>query len=91
MGDNPDYFKTKHFTEPVVTVSDDYNSRRWSAVYWDGHYDEVHGTRLLPHVKFLPAFVDTEDAGFSHGISAFNQFLKQNKKPLTHRLSLKTL
>ena len=80
LGDNPDYFKTKHFTEPVVTVSDDYNSRRWSAVYWDGHYDEVHGTRLLPHVKFLPAFVDTEDAGFSHGISAFNQFFETEQE-----------
>lgn len=73
LADDPAYFKTKHFTEPVVTVSDDYNSRRWSAVYWDAHYDEVNGNRLLPHVRFLPAFVDTEDAGFSHGISAFNQ------------------
>lgn len=73
LSDDPAYFETKHFTEPVITVTNDYNSRRWSAVYWDSHYDEVNGNRLLPHVRFLPTFVDTEDAGFSHGISAFNK------------------
>lgn len=88
LNDNPAYFKTKHFTEPVVSVSDDYSSRRWSAVYWDGHYDEVHGTRLLPHVRFLPAFVDTEDAGFSHGISAFNQVFETEQEALDASVKL---
>lgn len=88
LGDNPDYFKTKHFTEPVVTVSDDYNSRRWSAVYWDSHYDDENGHRLLPHVRFLPAFVDTEDAGFSHGISAFNRVFETEKDALDASVKL---
>jgi len=76
MKEEPEFLRTKHFTEPVVTVSDDYETRRWTSVYWDAHDDDVNGVRLLPYVRFVPVFLDTEAAGFSHGISVFNRFFE---------------
>lgn len=73
MKEEPEFLRTKHFTEPVTIVSDDYDTRRWTSVYWDSHDDVVNGLRLLPHVRLVPSFVDTEAAGFGHGVSVFNK------------------
>lgn len=78
--EEPEFLKTSHFTEPVTMVTDDYDTRRWTSVYWDAHDDGVNAVRLLPYVRFVPTFVDNEAAGFSHGISIFNKFFETEEE-----------
>jgi hypothetical protein len=39
---------------------------RWTQIYWN--YNEEHKA-MMAHVRLCPNFMDTESAGFSHGIS----------------------
>jgi hypothetical protein len=74
--EEPEFFKSKHFTTFIETVNDDYDSKMWTSIYWDGHFSEEHGTRLLPYVRLVVPFMDNERAGFSHGLSVFNRFFE---------------
>jgi hypothetical protein len=40
---------------------------KWTQIYWDS----IEGS-LRAYVRFVPDFLDTEAAGFSHGISLGN-------------------
>lgn len=74
LEEDPEFFQSKHFTEFIESVDD--NSQMWTHIYWDGHFTEEHGTRLLPYVRLVVPFMDNERAGFSHGLSVFNRFFE---------------
>lgn len=79
LADEPAYLQTAHYTEPVITVSSDYETRRWTSIYWDAHDNGVE-LKLLPYVRLVPVVMDTEAAGFSHGVSVFNQFFETERE-----------
>lgn len=74
LDEEPEFFKTKQFTEFIASVDDD--SLMWSSIYWDADYSEEHGTRLLPYIRLVVPFMDNERAGFSHGLSVFSRFFE---------------
>lgn len=79
LSDDPAYLKTAHYTEPVLTVSSNYETRRWTSIYWDAHDNGVE-LKLLPYVRLVPVIMDTEAAGFGHGVSVLNQFFETEKE-----------